>query len=102
METSYQYRLRWQYPGGSTRTRYFDREHFAVKALARIQARGRVASLDMRPIVTLADWAPFEKVHSQTLCSSCGTSIQLADGEWLDSDRQTYCREGDDSPRHSA
>lgn len=97
-----QYRLRWTFPGGSTNSRGFEREHFAVKALARLQGRGLACELLVRRVVILEDWAPYLPDKSGHICAHCGVPIQLTEGEWVDSDRQTYCHDAGDSPRHTA
>lgn len=56
--TETRYRLRWYYAGGGHRTRYFDREHFALKARDRYQAKGYRTELHCQRVLPLSDWAP--------------------------------------------
>lgn len=102
METDREYRLRWQYPGGSGRTRYFTREHFARKALARYQAKGYEASLDVREVLELTPWAPWSETAAVATCSGCGDSLELVGADWRTVGADfTFCTEDADSPRHS-
>lgn len=106
METAKEYRLRWTYEGGGSRTRYFSREHWARKAADRYRSRGLSVALDTRTVLELEPWAPIDSVSKvvqiQTLCALCGEPVTQDGLDWVSAGGWTYCTEAADSPRHTA